>query len=139
MKTATGAGVLHRLKDSDLRLADPQADIRGRRVVDREGEELGKVDALLIDEQERKVRFLEVASGGLLGIGRSKVLLPVEAVTRVGKDEVRTSQSRERVRSAPRYDPDLVEQSYLSELYGHYGYRMPFWDAAYVYPRYPYL
>ena len=139
MATQTRAGALHRLKDSHLQLADRQADIRGRRVLDSTGNEIGKVDDLLIDERERKVHFIEVASGGLLGVGQTKTLLPVETVTRIGDDEVRVNQTRERLQGAPRYDPDLVEQSYLSDLYGYYGYRTPFWDAAYVYPRYPYL
>ena len=139
MTTRSGAGALHRLKDSDLQLADRQADIRGRRVVDSAGEDLGEVEDLLIDERERKVRFLEVASGGLLGIGETRILLPVETVVRIGDDEIRTNQSRERVLGAPRYDPELVEQPYLSSLYGYYGYGTPFWDAAYVYPRYPYF
>jgi sporulation protein YlmC with PRC-barrel domain len=139
MSTQTRTGALHRLKDSDLRLEDPRADIRGRRVVDSAGEEIGKVDDLLVDERERKVRFLEVASGGLLGIGQTKVLLPVETVARVEDEVVRTNQTLERLRGAPRYDPELVEQPYLGELYDYYGYRTPFWDAAYIYPRYPYL
>jgi sporulation protein YlmC with PRC-barrel domain len=108
-------------------------------VLDRAGEEIGKVEDLLIDEQERKVRFLDVGSGGFLGIGETKFLLPVEAVTRIAEDSIEVNQSRERVAAAPRYDPDLVERTYLSDLYGYYGYRTPFWDAAYAYPRYPYL
>ena len=139
MNAQTRTGALLRLKDSDLRLEDPRADIRMRRVKDSSGEEIGKVDDLLVDEGERKVRFLEVASGGLLGIGQTKILLPVETVTRIEDEVVWTNQTRERLRAAPRYDPELVEQPYLGELYNYYGYRTPFWDAAYVYPRYPYL
>ncbi|HEX2217205.1 MAG TPA: PRC-barrel domain-containing protein [Gemmatimonadales bacterium] len=139
MRTETRSGALHRLKDSDLKLEDPRADIRGRTVKDSGGEEIGKVHDLLVDERERKVRFLEVASGGVLGIGQTKILLPVETVTRIEDEVVWTNQTRETLRGAPRYDPELVEQPYLGELYDYYGYRTPFWDAAYVYPRYPYL
>ena len=139
MTTKTRTNSLHRLKDSRLELADSRADIRCRRVIDSADGEIGKVDDLLIDERERKVRFIEVASGGLLGLGETKFLLPVETVTGVEEGMVRTNQSRERVTSAPRYDPKLVEQHYLDELYRHYGYRTPFWDAAYVYPRYPFF
>jgi hypothetical protein len=106
-------------------------------VIDSAGNEIGKVDDLMIDERERKVRFVEVAAGGLPGLGETKVLLPVEAVSSIEKDGVRTNHSRERVIGAPRYDPRLVKQPYLSELYGYYGYQPPFWDAAYAYPRYP--
>jgi sporulation protein YlmC with PRC-barrel domain len=130
---------LHRLEDSNLRLADPKADIRGRKVRDRDGEEIGKVHDLLIDEDERKVRFMEVASGGVLGIGDTKFLLPVEAVTSVAQDEVRINQARSHVFGSPRYDPNLIEQPDLHEVYRYYGYGTPFWGRGYSYPRYPYF
>jgi CBS domain-containing protein len=47
------------------------------------------------------------------------------------------NQSREQVAGAPRYDPTLVEERYVSELYSHYGYP-PYWGTDYHYPGYPY-
>jgi sporulation protein YlmC with PRC-barrel domain len=136
--TKEHTSALHHLEDSDLELSDPRADIRGRNVRDAGGEDIGKVHDLLIDEQERKVRFVEVASGGVLGIGGTKFLLPVEAVTSVTDDEIRINQSRSRIVGSPRYDPDLVEPPQLDELYRYYGYGTPYWAPGYVYPRYPY-
>ncbi|HEU4682186.1 MAG TPA: PRC-barrel domain-containing protein [Gemmatimonadales bacterium] len=133
-RTAT----LYRLEARDLQLADPNADIRGKNVRDLAGEEIGKVHDLLIDEEERKVRFIEVASGGVLGIGDTKFLLPVEAATAVLADEIRINQDRTQVVGSPRYDPNLIEQPDLNELYRYYGYGTPFWGRGYVYPRYPY-
>lgn len=129
---------LHRLEDSDLQLADPNADIRGKKVRELAGEEIGKVHDLLIDEEERKVRFIEVSSGGVLGIGDTKFLLPVEAVTAVMDDEIRINQARTQVVGSPRYDPNLIEPPDLDELYRYYGYGTPYWGRGYVYPRYPY-
>lgn len=129
---------LVRLGDTEMTVADNSEDIRDRAVVDRSGEEIGHVDALLIDERERKVRFLEVASGGLLGIGEEKSLIPVDAVARVGPDRVVIDQTRERIAGAPTYDPDLAfDRGYYDQLYGYYGYA-PFWGPGYVYPGYPY-
>ncbi len=139
MRSQTQSGTLHHLKDSDLALADPRADIRDRQVIDAEGNEIGKVEDLLIDDRERMVRFLEVGSGGFLGIGETTFLLPVEAVTKVDEDSVRVNQRRDRVAGAPKYDPDLVERTYRSGLYQYYGYRTPYLDGGYVYPRYPYF
>lgn len=136
--TTRRPATLLRLADSRLELADERADIRGRKVRDVTGEDIGKVHDLLIDEAERKVRFVEVASGGILGIGDTKFLLPVEAVTGVTEDEVRINQPHTKVAGSPRYDPMLIEEPLLSSLYGYYGYRTPFWGAGYVYPRYPY-
>ncbi|GGS49021.1 MULTISPECIES: PRC-barrel domain-containing protein [Actinokineospora] len=129
---------LVRIGDTDLTLANPDDDVRGRAVFDRKGEEVGSVDGLIVDEDERRVRFLEVASGGFLGIGQQKVLVPVDAVTAVGQDDIRIDQDREHVVGAPVYDPDLtVERTYADDLYGYYGY-VPFWGAGYMYPGFPY-
>lgn len=127
---------LLRLSDTDLRLADPYEDIRGRRVLDTAGEELGNVDDLFIDAQDHKVRFLQVASGGFLGLGATKFLLPVDAITRLTVDEVYIQQGREQVAGAPRYDPALVDEGYMTDVYSHYGYP-PYWGLGYEYPPYP--
>jgi CBS domain-containing protein len=83
------------------------------------------------------VRFLEVSSGGFLGLGATKFLLPVDAISRITPDVVHINQSRERVAGAPRYDPTLVEERYASDVYSHYGYP-PYWGDDYHYPPYPY-
>jgi sporulation protein YlmC with PRC-barrel domain len=127
---------LVRLSDSDLTLANRDEDIRARAVFDMAGEELGDVDDLFIDEAQHKVRFLEVASGGFLGLGATKFLIPVDAIRRITPVAVYISQSREQVAGAPRYDPALVDQRYVSDVYGHYGYP-PYWGPDYRYPPYP--
>jgi sporulation protein YlmC with PRC-barrel domain len=124
-----------RLGDTDKKV-EHQEDVRGRKVVDRHGEEIGKVDELMVDEREFKVRFLEVASGGLLGLGATKVLIPVDAIERLEPNVVRINQTRETVAGAPRYDPDIKDQKYYGDVYGYYGYS-PWWGAGYVYPRHP--
>jgi sporulation protein YlmC with PRC-barrel domain len=137
MKTTVETASIIRLGDAKLTVADRAEDVRGRKVVDSGGDEMGTVDDLLVDEREHKVRFLEVASGGFLGLGETKVLVPVDAISDVRSDEVRINQSRQRVAGAPRYDPQLVDRDYLGQLYGYYGYP-PHWGPGYVYPRYPY-
>lgn len=124
---------LVRLKDTDLTVT-PDDDIRGRTVLDPDGEDLGTVDALLIDDAEQRVRFLEVGSGGFLGIGEKKRLIPVDAVVRVD-DEVRVDVTRQTIAGGPAYDPEVVEYSpdYYGDLYGYYGYA-PYWAPGYVYP-----
>ncbi len=128
---------LVKLGDTDLTVADKAEDIRGRKVLDKAGQEIGEVDALLIDDQESKVRFLEVASGGFLGIGKDKVLIPVDAIAKIDGDHVHIDQTREHVAGAPDYDPSLAEDvDYYGGLYGYYGYS-PYWGMGYAYPAYP--
>jgi sporulation protein YlmC with PRC-barrel domain len=129
--------ILVRLADSGRTLADPGEDVRGRKVRDTAGDELGTVEDMLVDAEQGKVRFLRVEHGGILGFGATPSFVPVETVAGVSADEVVVDQSRERVAGAPRYDPDLVDQQQFYEsLYGYYGYP-PFWSTGYLYPGFP--
>lgn len=133
-----GAPVLEKLSDSEQTVETPDEDVRGRKVADTDGNEIGKIEDLLIDAPERKVRFLLVAHGGFLGLGEKKAYVPVDAVTQITADEVFIDQSRERVAEAPVYDPELTdEREYYSSVYGFYGYP-PFWGPGYVYPGFPF-
>lgn len=109
-------------------------DIRGREVKGKDGEGIGKVADLLVDDREKKVRFLLVEHGGFLGFGETKTLIPVDAVTKITQDDVVVDQSRDRVATAPGYAPDLVDdRPYHSSIYNHYGYA-PYWGSGYIYP-----
>ena len=108
---------LVKLSGTQWTVADRAEDIRGRRVLDPDGEEVGEIEDLLIDHQDRKVRLLQVASGGVLGLGATTFLLPVEAITRISEEAVHIDQRRERIVGAPPYDPALVDQRYVHDLY----------------------
>ncbi|MEZ0165416.1 PRC-barrel domain-containing protein [Kineococcus sp. LSe6-4] len=146
---------LVRLDDSGRTVADPAHDVRGRTVLDGDGEELGTVDDLLVDRDETpgpgegpgtgpgedagggQVRMLRVKHGGLLGIGADVFFVPVDAVTGVDEDAVHVDLGRDRVEGAPQYDPELVDQyEYYSSVYGYYGFT-PYWAPGYVRPPWP--
>jgi sporulation protein YlmC with PRC-barrel domain len=130
---------LEKLKDTGLELDDDTQDIRNRKVVDAHDQDLGHVSALFIDRRERKVRMVEIRTGGFLGIGDRHVLLPVDAITRVGKSDVHVNQTRERIIASPAYDPKLTEtptREYWEPYYGYYGL-LPYWNAEYMYPHFP--
>lgn len=107
-------------------------DVRGREVKDARGTGIGTVVDLLVDDQEEKVRFLLVEHGGFLGFHATKSLIPVEAITRTTKHDVLIDQSRDRVASAPAYDPKLIDDRvYHAGIYDHYGYA-PYWGRGYL-------
>ncbi|MGY1712012.1 PRC-barrel domain-containing protein [Geodermatophilus sp. SYSU D00758] len=131
-------GRLVRLTDTDRTVADPEADVRGRRVVDPFDQDLGRVDDLLVDDREGRVRFLRVSEGGVLGIGARHYLIPVDAVVALEGDRVRIGRDREEMATVPPYDPDLGDDpGYYAGLYGWWGHP-PFWGPGYTYPGYPY-
>lgn len=132
--TTPASATLNKLSDTGMTVADPDQDIRGRKVKDKDGKRLGKVHDLLIDDAERKVRFLLVEHGGLLGIGGEKSFIPVDAINRITARAVFLNHTREHVAAAPGYDPALVnERIYHDSIYSHYGY-LPYWKEGYGYP-----
>ena len=115
--TTNDRATLSLLGDSDLTVADPDEDIRGRTVRARDGKEIGKVDDLLIDADVQKVRFIRVESGGFLGVGETKVFIPIDAITMVTDVDVWINQSDDHVSREPEYDPHLVtDQKYFGGL-----------------------
>ena len=107
-------------------------DVRGREVKDKDGNGIGKVADLLVDDREEKVRFLLVEHGGFLGFGQTKSLIPVDAITKITDDDVYVDQTREHIAAAPGYAPDLVDdRPYHASIYGYYGYT-PFWGGGYM-------
>ncbi len=125
---------LVRLDDMDFTVASKAEDIRGHKVLDQAGEEVGKIDGLMIDREERKVRFMEVASGGFLGIGEKTFLIPVDAITQIHDDHVHIDRTREHVAGGPDYDPDIMPKDDVWEsTYGHYGHT-PYWGVGYAFP-----
>jgi sporulation protein YlmC with PRC-barrel domain len=128
---------LLRLSDSDLVLAEPVLDVRGRMVIGAGGEEVGEVASIFVDENERRARLLEVESGGFLGFGGKVRLIPTESVVDVREGEVHIDQTRQRVHESPAYDPELTEgrgwddQAYFGALYSHYDIPA-YWAAGYV-------
>jgi sporulation protein YlmC with PRC-barrel domain len=128
---------LVKLGDTDLKLSSKDEDIRGRSVIDSAGEKIGEVKELMIDDTESRVRFLQVGSGGVLGIGDKHFLIPVDSVKRVDEDNVYLSETSSRIQGAPAYDPTLVvDDNLYSDLYAYYGYS-PYWSAGYAYPAFP--
>lgn len=130
---------LVRLSDTNLTLEHAAEDVRGCKVTDAEEKDIGHVDDLMIDDEQKKVRFLVVAAGGFLGIGEKKFWIPVDAVTAISDDQVRVDTTVEHIKGAPGYDPEIVPaQPYANDVYAYYGIA-PYWGAGYVYPPYPYL
>jgi sporulation protein YlmC with PRC-barrel domain len=138
METKTKTIALEPLSQSGVTVRDPNEDIRGRKVLDRDGEELGTVKDLFIDRAEMRIRFMELGAGGILGIGEETFLIPIDAITDIDEDAVRIDQTVSHVAGGPRYQPDMEEdRDYYGDVYAHYDVP-PYWGTGYAYPKYPY-
>ena len=113
---------LIKLRDSTLVRDATAKALLDSDVYDRDGEKIGTVKDLYLDEEDKDVRFLDVGAGGLLGLGEKHFMVPMEAVTDTGS-VVTIEQSREKVEGSPELDTKGVpEDAYQHEVYDYYGY-----------------
>ncbi len=112
-------------ESEDIRVQEPWQDIRELDAYDINGEQIGSVEDLYVDREERLPRFLDVSAGGFLGLGKKHFLIPVEEVSRdVGEEErVTVNQSRDKVVNSPDFDPEEVPKADVQRaIYAYYGY-----------------
>jgi len=93
-------------------------DWRGRTVIDRNGDKIGKIDDLYVDQQTDKPEWALVNTG-LFGTKSSFV--PIAGAAPRGED-VLVQVEAQQVKDAPKMDKDqeLSEQQ-EAELFSHYG------------------
>ena len=109
---ALSVPTVEKLRDLGETVSSSDEDIRGRMVKDKDGRDLGTIEGLLVDAAAGKVRFMEVASGGFLGFGERKSLIPVEAITKITDHEVsHQPHPRARGRGTP-LRPEPSENQY---------------------------
>ena len=93
------------------------AEARGLPVLTSDGERIGDVEELFVDEQTRQPEWLGIGSGSL---GTKRVLVPV-AGAELGEDAFRVPYDAAKVKDAPGIDADEIGQETEAELYAYYG------------------
>ncbi len=90
---------------------------RGRTVLDRDGDKIGKVEEVYVDEVTEAPEWILVESGLL---SKKRHLVPLRDAFPVGEDV--KSRSTSRVEAAPTVDPEPeLSQEDEERLYHHYG------------------
>lgn len=101
---------LQELHGSDYEVADGQPDIRGWEVRDEQGRLIGKVDELIFDSRENKVRYMviNVRDSDELQLERRTVLVPIGLAVLEHKhdDVILQNVTPFQLRALPRYDRD---------------------------------
>jgi uncharacterized protein (TIGR02271 family) len=92
--------------------------LRGLTAVDRDGDKIGKIDEVYLDEDTGRPEWLAI-SGGLFSSSVSFV--PLAQAAREG-DQVRVPYEKDHVKDAPRAEADgALSQEEEARLYRHYG------------------
>jgi uncharacterized protein (TIGR02271 family) len=93
-------------------------ELRGRTVVDRDGDKIGKLVEIYLDEQTGKPEWALVNTGLF---GSKSTFIPITQASTDG-DEVRVPFEKSQVKDAPGVEPDgELSQREEAALYRHYG------------------
>lgn len=94
------------------------AEWRGRELLDRDGEKIGKLQDVYVDTDTDEPVFGSVKEGL---IGKHLTFVPVVGAT-ASPDGLRVTVSKKQVKDAPNIDQDgELEPAAETELYEHYG------------------
>jgi sporulation protein YlmC with PRC-barrel domain len=106
--------------------------IIGDNVVNRRGEDLGKIEEIMLDVTTGQVAYAVLSFGGLLGIGDKLFAIPWELLE-LDPDNKRFLMDidKKMLENAPGFDrnnwPKTTEHQWLAGVYDFYG-REPYWE-----------
>jgi sporulation protein YlmC with PRC-barrel domain len=106
--------------------------LKGDKVVNHQGEDLGKIEELMVDLDHGRIAYAVLSFGGFLGMGDKLFAIPWQAfsVDTVQKRLILNAK-KELLEKATGFDksnwPNMADPAWGSKLYGYYGYK-PYWD-----------
>ena len=121
--------------DNRYRRVLAASTLAGDSVRNSAGEDLGKVDEIMIDIPSGKVAYAVLSFGGVLRMGNKLFAVPWSALT-VDEDEkcFILNVDKQTLDSAPGFDkdnwPDMADNTWGSEVFRHYGAN-PYWEDEY--------
>jgi sporulation protein YlmC with PRC-barrel domain len=106
--------------------------LSGDRVRNNAGEDLGKIEEIMIDIHGGRVAYAVLSFGGFLGMGNKLFAVPWHALTvDLDNHEFVLDVGRETLENAPGFDksdwPDMADPDWGAQIHRHYG-RTPYWE-----------
>lgn len=102
------------------------------RVKSPQGEDLGKIEEVMIDMEMGRVAYAVLSFGGFLGLGDKWVPVPWDAVALQPDEKVLLLKiEKEKLQKAPNFEraslPDLANRQWGAVIHTYYGYP-PYWE-----------
>ena len=91
--------------------------MRGASVYSADGEKIGKVEEVYVDEETGQPEWLGLGTGFF---GTKRVLVPVQGA-QSAEDGLRVPYDKEQVKETPDIDAEQISQETEAQLYRHYG------------------
>lgn len=108
------------------------ATLIGDKVVNAADEDLGEIEAIMLDVQSGRIAYAVLSFGGFLGMGTKLFALPWSALT-LDTDEKQfiLDVPKDKLENAPGFDkdhwPSMADLTWATSLHQYYG-REPYWD-----------
>jgi len=106
--------------------------LEGDSVVNARGEDLGKIEDIMLDVQRGRIAYAVLSSGGFLGMGDKLFAIPWNVLTLDADRKCFVLDvDKERLENAPGFDkdhwPSMADMRWASEVHSFYGQR-PYWE-----------
>jgi len=104
----------------------------GFNVKNRQGEELGQIEELVIDPQDGRIAYAVLSVGGFLGMGDKLFAIPWEALTPMPEQQTfNLDVDKEKLAKAPGFDentwPDMANREWGTSVHKYYDQK-PYWE-----------
>lgn len=101
--------------------------IIGDQVRNEKGEDLGKIEELMIDLESGCISYAVLSFGAILGMGGKFFAIPFEALQlRAEEHKFVLNVDRQKLEKAPGFDkdnwPESADDTWLTEVYNYWGY-----------------
>jgi sporulation protein YlmC with PRC-barrel domain len=134
MRTETESERMLRTESAAVSRENPDflsaSTLKGDKVINTAGEDLGKIEEIMIDLSNGKVAYAVLSFGGFLGLGDKLFAIPWQALQlRVHEHAFTLNVSKETLERAEGFDKDnwpITSREWLSSMYSYYGYQ-PYW------------
>lgn len=129
------------MQESKIKKTDPDKKYRrvlaastleGDKVRNSAGDDLGKVDEIMIDIPSGRIAYAVLSFGGVLRMGNKLFAVPWNSL-RVDEDEkcFILDVDKQTLESAPGFDkdnwPDMNDTTWGAKVFSHYG-ATPYWN-----------
>jgi sporulation protein YlmC with PRC-barrel domain len=106
-------------------------EVVGRKVVSTQGENLGKIEEVMIDAVPGRVAYAVLSFGGFLGVGDKLFAVPWKSLNYDPQQEAFIINADKRLlERAPGFDknswPDLADTNWRASIYSYYSAE-PYW------------
>lgn len=117
---------------TEIRQTISATTLIGDKVRNRQGEDLGKIEDLMIDLESGCVAYAVLSFGGVLGMGDKLFAVPWEALSLDQRENVFIMNiDKQRLEQAPGFDknnwPDMRDLGWQAQVYRFYGHT-PRWE-----------